>query len=55
MLYGPSGVGKSSLLRAGVARSLRELPEQPLVVVFARWGDDPSRALAERRLARRPA
>ena len=47
VLYGPSGVGKSSLLRAGVARTLRELPEQPLVVVFARWGDDPSRALAD--------
>ena len=47
VLYGPSGVGKSSLLRAGVARSLRELPEQPLVVVFGRWGDDPSRALAD--------
>ena len=46
VLYGPSGVGKSSLLRAGVARSLRELPEEPLVVVFARWGDDPSAALA---------
>ena len=55
VLYGPSGVGKSSLLRAGVARSLRELPEQPLVVVFARWGDDPSLALARRRLPRRPA
>src|SRR5207247_2468448 len=25
VLYGPSGVGKSSLLRAGVARRLREL------------------------------
>ncbi len=46
VLYGPSGVGKSSLLRAAVARSLRELPEQPLVVVFSRWGGDPARALA---------
>ena len=27
VLYGPSGVGKSSLLLAAVARSLRELPE----------------------------
>ena len=44
VLYGPSGVGKSSLLRAAVARSLRELPEEPLVVVFSRWSDDPRRA-----------
>ena len=47
VLYGPSGVGKSSFLRAGVARSLRELPEEPLVVVFSRWSEDPSTALAE--------
>lgn len=46
VLYGPTGVGKSSLLRAGVARSLRELAEQPAVVVFDRWGDDPSADLA---------
>ncbi len=46
VLYGPSGVGKSSLLRAAVARSLRELPEEPLVLVFARWSDDPAAALA---------
>ena len=47
VLYGPSGVGKSSLLRAAVARSLRELPEEPLVVVFSRWSDDPTTAVAE--------
>ena len=47
VLYGPSGVGKSSLLRAAVARSLRALPEEPLVVVFSRWSDDPAVALAE--------
>jgi WD40 repeat protein len=47
VLYGPSGVGKSSLLRAAVARSLRELPEEPLVVVFSSWSEDPSVALAE--------
>src|SRR5262249_5094550 len=37
VLYGPSGVGKSSLLRAGVARALRGLPERPVVVVFSSW------------------
>jgi WD40 repeat protein len=47
VLYGPSGVGKSSLLRAAVARSLRELPEEPVVVVFSSWSDDPNAALAE--------
>ena len=40
-------MGKSSLLRAAVARSLRELPEEPLVVVFSSWSDDPNTALAE--------
>ena len=47
VLYGPSGVGKSSLSCAAVARTLRELPEQPLVVVFSSWVEDPARALAE--------
>ncbi len=47
VLYGPSGVGKSSLLRAAVARSLRALPEEPIVVVFSSWSDDPNVALAE--------
>ena len=47
VLYGPSGVGKSSLLRAAVARSLRELPEEPLVIVFSSWSDDPNVALSE--------
>jgi WD40 repeat protein len=46
ILYGPTGVGKSSLLRAGVSRALRELSEQPLVVVFDRWRGDPSADLA---------
>jgi WD40 repeat protein len=47
VLYGPSGVGKSSLLLASVARALRELPEQPLVVVFSSWTEDPERGLAQ--------
>ena len=47
VLYGPSGVGKSSLLRAAVARRLRELPEAPLVVVFSRWSEDPASALTD--------
>ena len=51
VLYGPSGVGKSSLLGAAVARSLRELPENPLVVVHSRWSDDPS--VGPRRSGRR--
>ncbi len=46
VLYGPSGVGKSSLIAAAVARSLRALPEQPVVVVFSSWSDDPAAALA---------
>lgn len=46
VLYGPSGVGKSSLLLASVARSLRKLPEEPVVVVFSVWGDEPAHLLA---------
>jgi WD40 repeat protein len=45
VLYGPTGVGKSSLLHAAVARSLRGLPESPLVVVFDHWSDDPVASL----------
>ena len=43
VLYGPSGVGKSSLLRAGVVRSLRELSEtEPLAVAYlSSWSGDP--------------
>jgi hypothetical protein len=57
LLYGPSGVGKSSVLRAGVAHHLRQLAEQNLaehgtpefaVVVFSSWRDDPLPALADR-------
>ena len=41
VLYGPSGVGKSSLLGAGVARRLRELSGAPVVVHDA-WAEDRS-------------
>ncbi len=41
VLYGPSGVGKSSLLGAGVARRLRELSGAPVVVQSA-WAEDPA-------------
>src|SRR3989442_7552842 len=40
VLYGPSGVGKSSLLRAGVAQELRRLGSGTVVVHDA-WADDP--------------
>jgi WD40 repeat protein len=44
VLYGPSGVGKSSLLRAGVARRLREL-SGAAVVVHDTWAEDPAAGL----------
>jgi WD40 repeat protein len=44
VLYGPSGVGKSSLLGAGVARRLRELSGAPVVVHDA-WAEDPATRL----------
>jgi WD40 repeat protein len=55
VLYGPSGVGKSSLLRAGVARRVRELGLRRAVgrgpdlacVVFGTWADEPVRRLAD--------
>ena len=53
VLYGPSGVGKSSLLRAGVARRLRTLvpavageDEGAEVVIVDTWRDDPLLAVA---------
>ena len=53
VLYGPSGVGKSSLLRAGVARRLRTLvpavggeDEDAEVVIVDSWRDDPILAVA---------
>ena len=50
VLYAESGVGKSSLLRAGVAARLRELAARGAIagrgprfipVVFSAWKDDP--------------
>jgi WD40 repeat protein len=41
VLYGPSGVGKSSLLGAGVARRLRELSGAPVVFHDA-WAEEPA-------------
>jgi WD40 repeat protein len=53
VLYGPSGVGKSSLLRAGVAQRLRTLVptvggwvDDPRVVIVDTWRDDPLLAVA---------
>jgi hypothetical protein len=46
VLYGPSGVGKSSVLRAGVAHRLRREQEVE-VVVFSTWTGDPVRSLIE--------
>jgi WD40 repeat protein len=48
VLYGDTGVGKSSVLRAGVARDLRALPDPLAVVVFDDWQDDPAGALERR-------
>src|SRR5438552_7864952 len=49
VLYGPSGVGKSSLLRAGVVRSLRTLSEtEPLAVAYlSSWSGDPVAAIED--------
>ena len=46
VLYGPSGVGKSSLLRAGVAHRLRREQEAE-VIVLSTWTGDPVAALVE--------
>ena len=55
LLHAESGVGKSSLLRAGVAWRMRKLaddmfargrPVRSIPVVFASWKDDPCRELA---------
>jgi WD40 repeat protein len=46
VLYGPSGVGKSSVLRAGVAHRLRQ-EQEAAVLVFSAWAGDPVAALIE--------
>jgi WD40 repeat protein len=48
VLYGPSGVGKSSVLRAGVARRLREESETIVELIDA-WTGDPAESLRARR------
>jgi ABC-type transporter Mla maintaining outer membrane lipid asymmetry ATPase subunit MlaF len=45
VLYGPSGVGKSSVLRAGVMHGLRGGGD--IVVRFESWSGDPVAGIAE--------
>src|SRR5262249_42638473 len=56
LLYGASGVGKSSIIRAGLQRDFRTRAEEALaagrfpesiVVVFTGWRDDPIAGLVE--------
>jgi hypothetical protein len=57
LLYGPSGVGKSSVINAGVVWSLREQARknvdtrgvaESIVVAFGAWRDDPVEALKQK-------
>ena len=63
LLYGPSGVGKSSVLQAGVvaelharARAELEAGERPgyVAAAFSQWAGDPASALAARIPGGRP-
>lgn len=56
VLYGTSGVGKSSVLQAGVVHSLREIARQDAetfgqaefaVVIYRNWAGDPLEGIAE--------
>jgi hypothetical protein len=56
LLYGASGVGKSSILRAGVMSALRKRagrhgsrgePPEFVPVIFQEWSDDPVRGLLD--------
>jgi hypothetical protein len=53
LLYGPSGVGKSSLLQAGVVPALRRDAQRPTadrpftICSFGSWLDDPARGLEQ--------
>jgi WD40 repeat protein len=46
VLYGPLGVGKSSVLRAGVVRRLRSVAGDAGLVVNDSWAGDPAHELA---------
>ena len=46
VLYGASGVGKTSLLRAAVAQSLRQT-QDAAVVLFSSWAGDPVAGLGD--------
>jgi WD40 repeat protein len=46
VLYGASGVGKTSLLRAAVTPALRRIPDAA-VVLYSSWAGDPRRGLGE--------
>jgi len=51
MALGPSGSGKSSLVRAGIVPRLRRLPDQWIVIEPVRPAADPFRALANALIA----
>lgn len=46
LLYGASGVGKTSVLRAGVAHGLRQR-DDVVLVIFASWQGDPAAELKQ--------
>jgi tetratricopeptide (TPR) repeat protein len=56
LLYGPSGVGKSSVLRAGVVHRMREMAQQELAlrgkpqmatIIYSSWSADPLAGLLD--------